>query len=434
MHSYYFWKSQIRRGFLKNRRAGRWEEISSTLPGHTEEVCMAILAECPACHRKQGLRNKKCKKCSENLDKAKKSGSLRYYIRYKLEKKQRMEFVGTSFDEARAAEGKRLGQKKEGRIFDMLPDAKLTFAEIAEWYLNLSTVQQLVSLPRIKIALNNFNAVFGQRIAGSILPVDLEEFQKQRTKDGLAPATIDVELNIVRGMISKAFDNDKLDGRTIKSFRRVKNLSRRGENARNRTVTVEEYLRLLDTAPQHFKPMLIIAMNTGMRPGELRRLSWEHVDRKAGFIRLPAAFTKERREKLIPINHHVKTALDGQVRHLRHDYVFTFGGEPIIGLKSCKGALEGACRRAGIAYGRKESGGITMHDFRRTVKTNMLAAGVDKTYRDLILGHSLEGMDRHYIKPSEETLRQAMARYTAWLDDQTAKSDQKGDHEAVANL
>ena len=40
-----------------------------------------------------------------------------------------------------------------------------------------------------------------------------------------------------------------------------------------------------------------------------------------------------------------------------------------------------------------------MHDFRRTVKTNMLEAGVDKTYRELILGHSMEGMDRHYIKP-----------------------------------
>jgi hypothetical protein len=30
-----------------------------------------------------------------------------------------------------------------------------------------------------------------------------------------------------------------------------------------------------------------------------------------------------------------------------------------------------------VAYGRKVVGGITMHDIRRTVKTNMLAAGVD---------------------------------------------------------
>jgi hypothetical protein len=48
----------------------------------------------------------------------------------------------------------------------------------------------------------------------------------------------------------------------------------------------------------------------------------------------------------------------------------------------------------------------------------MLAAEVDKTYRDLILGHSLQGMDVHYIQPGEEALKQAMARYTAWLGEQ----------------
>ena len=58
-----------------------------------------------------------------------------------------------------------------------------------------------------------------------------------------------------------------------------------------------------------------------------------------------------------------------------------------------------------------------MHDFRRTVKTNMLAARVIG-YRDLILGHTLEGMDRVYINPAEDTLRQAMDRYTAWLDNE----------------
>jgi hypothetical protein len=40
---------------------------------------MAILAECPICHRKQATKNKVCK-CSENLDKAKKSKRVKYWI------------------------------------------------------------------------------------------------------------------------------------------------------------------------------------------------------------------------------------------------------------------------------------------------------------------------------------------------------------------
>lgn len=58
---------------------------------------------------------------------------------------------------------------------------------------------------------------------------------------------------------------------------------------------------------------------------------------------------------------------------------------------------------------------------------------VDKMCRDLILDHSLEGMDRHYIKPSEETFRQAMAHYTAWVDEQFENVDQIVDREAASS-
>ena len=79
-----------------------------------------------------------------------------------------------------------------------------------------------------------------------------------------------------------------------------------------------------------------------------------------------------------------------------------------------------ACTRAGIPQGHNEADGITFHDIRRTVKTNMLSAGVDKVYRDTILGHSLQGMDIHYMAPSEDDLHRAMAKYTEWLDGQLA--------------
>ena len=46
-----------------------------------------------------------------------------------------------------------------------------------------------------------------------------------------------------------------------------------------------------------------------------------------------------------------------------------------------------------VQYGEKTPNGITFHDMRRTVKTNMLNAGVDKTYRDMILGHRLQNVD-----------------------------------------
>lgn len=174
-------------------------------------------------------------------------------------------------------------------------------------------------------------------------------------------------------------------------------------------------------------------MNTGMRPGELRKLKWKYIDLKEGFTRLPAEVTKEGKEKKVPINHHVKTVLDELrpvlelVTEDHHDFVFTFGAKPLVGPGGVKGSLKGACKRAGVPYGRKTPNGIIMHDLRRSVKTNMTTAGVNKIYRDLILGHSLQGMDVHYISPSDEDLKQAMDQYTTWLDDQILNVDHSVD-------
>jgi len=49
----------------------------------------------------------------------------------------------------------------------------------------------------------------------------------------------------------------------------------------------------------------------------------------------------------------------------------------------------------------------------------------------LILGHSLQGMDVHYIQPGEKSLKQAMAVCTAWLDGQLGNGDQAVDREMV---
>ena len=48
----------------------------------------------------------------------------------------------------------------------------------------------------------------------------------------------------------------------------------------------------------------------------------------------------------------------------------------------------------------------------------MLHAGIDRIYRDRLLGHTLEGKDKYYLVIDERTLTKAMNKYTAWLDDQ----------------
>ena len=302
----------------------------------------------------------------------------------------------------------------------MLPGADLHFQELADWYLDLISVKKLASYNRIEVVLRNFNAVFGNRLLDNVTLVDLENYQAKREKEGIAPATIDMELAIPKTMVTKAFDNDMVDGDVLKPFRKLKKKLKKGSNARKRILTFDEYLKLKSSASQHIRPLIIVGYNTAMRSGELRVLQWSHIDKKEMVIRLPAELVKEDKPKTIPINHHVAEVLDILPRSLSNDFVFTAKGKPFKDGWAICWAFKMACKKAGIPYGRKEPNGITIHDLRRTVKTNMLDAGVDKVYRDLILGHSLKGMDVHYIAHSDETLKRAMDKYTKWLDKKLA--------------
>jgi integrase len=98
-----------------------------------------------------------------------------------------------------------------------------------------------------------------------------------------------------------------------------------------------------------------------------------------------------------------------------------------------KKSFKTTCKNAGIPHGRKTQNGLTFHDLRRTVKTNMLKAGLEKEYRDTILGHSLKGMDVHYLVLDEKTLTEAMNKYTKWVDGQleSANVDHSVDQEHI---
>ena len=95
---------------------------------------MAILQECPICHKKQSNKNKICT-CGEDLDQAKRSQRVRYWISYRLPGgKQRREAVdkfkglnGYSIEDARIANSKRDVQKREEDLLSLLPESKMTF-------------------------------------------------------------------------------------------------------------------------------------------------------------------------------------------------------------------------------------------------------------------------------------------------------------------
>ena len=115
----------------------------------------------------------------------------------------------------------------------------------------------------------------------------------------------------------------------------------------------------------------------------------------------------------MPITEEISAILDRIPRTLGMDAVFTCRGRALTAIRT---GLTRACESAGILYGKNVDGGFVFGDLRRTAKTLMTRAGVDKAYRDAILGHESQDMDRHYLHPDfKKDLRTAMAKYTSWL-------------------
>jgi integrase len=402
---------------------------------------MAILAECPICHRKQATRNKVCK-CGENLDKAKNSKRVKYWIQYRLpDGKQKKESLAKfkdlneySIEDARKAEAQRTVQKTEGRIEEMFKykkESTWTFSQLAEWWLNLESVKARSDHNRVEIAFNKFNEVFGDRLIRYVKLSELRNYQTRRRKEGQADSTTDHETHsAAKAAIKAAWLDNEISADTWKSWESFKKLIRgraaRKRYTRTRVLEIEEYCRLAPHLLPHQKNLVDVSLFSGMRKSELvpdlngseptTGLLWSQIDFKGRVIHL--INTKTRIPRDIPITDELVVILRSIPRTLGDDRVFTYKG------KSCsnvRNGLKKACKEANILYGKKVEGGFVFGDLRRTAKTLMARAGVDKAYRDAILGHESQDMDRHYLHPDfEKDLRTAMVKYHTWLNEQIA--------------
>ena len=389
---------------------------------------MAILAECPFCHKKQATKNKRCT-CGADLDQAKGSKKVKYWISYRLPNgKQKREAVSGedvnsySIESAREMESKRIVQKKEKRIFDIKPDANMTFHELAVWYLSLEKVKALASFWERKLSLKKFNKAFGDMIVSRIKPADIENYQARRTADGLANATIDHEVGAARIMINKSFDNDKVSGDTLKVFKAVKKLLiKKGSNARDRILSPGEFESLHEHAPQHIKGILSMGYYAGMRKGEILPLTWNKMNLKGRVIELEATDTKDNEPRAVPICDELLKVLKGIPRGIHTGYVFLYKGRPV---KDIRNAIKKACEGAKILYGREIKGGFVFHDLRHTFNTNMRKAGVPESVIMKITGHSTREMFDRYNTIDRDDTRAAMAQLEGYLSNVDHSVDQ----------
>jgi integrase len=170
---------------------------------------------------------------------------------------------------------------------------------------------------------------------------------------------------------------------------------------KERIITEEEEARLLETVrispkEKHLEPIIITALNTGMRKGEILNLEWSNVDIKTGVITVEG--TKNGEKRKIPMNKKLTQTLESAKKVSNGEYVFSENGHPYGDFKT---GWWTALRKAKIE-------GLRFHDLRHTFGTRLGMKGYDiKTIAEL-MGHKDIKMTMRYSHPTPEHKRRAV--------------------------
>jgi len=175
--------------------------------------------------------------------------------------------------------------------------------------------------------------------------------------------------------------NKKADINPVKEVKLFKE-----NNARIRFVTDEEETRLFSVLPEKYKPLVTVAIHTGLRKTEQLSLKWTDVDFKLGQITVRES--KAGKSRVIPMNDTVETVLNRMPRRIRNPFVFV-GRQPGGRLKDLPNDWEEFLLAAKIDDFR-------WHDLRHTFASRLVMAGVDLYTVCRLLGHQDIKMTMRY--------------------------------------
>jgi integrase len=247
---------------------------------------------------------------------------------------------------------------------------------------------------------------FGQKTFAEITPMLIERFKRDRkaTLTNRSSARSAASVNRELACLSKIFSlaiTHKVVG--VNPCLEVKKY--REENERTRYLLPEEEARLVAQCVgerAHLRPLLVLAINTGMRRGEILKLSWRHVDFERNLIRVSSDITKTGRPRELPMNSEVRNLLL-EIRPAHSDGPVIPSPKTGKGIVDFKRAFRGACDKAQIE-------GLHFHDLRHTFGTRAADSGADAFTIAELLGHSDLRMTKRYTHATDQRKRAAVER------------------------
>ncbi len=238
------------------------------------------------------------------------------------------------------------------------------------------------------------------------------EAYKVSRLERVTAATFNREFNTIKNMFRKAVEWGHLRENPTQTVKWIK-VGQQGF----RFLSREEISLLLqacsDMGNRQFFGIVLVALNTGMRKGEILRLKWKDVDLRRRQIRVVSSEegnTKNYKTRTIPLNRALEDFLRKHPRRLDSPYVFQGpSGEPYT---KTNYFFKRAIKRAAIPHAR-------FHDLRHTFASHLVMKGIDLRTVQELLGHGDMRMTLKYAHRAPDHVRKAVEV----LDEPSVQSD-----------
>jgi integrase len=286
------------------------------------------------------------------------------------------------------------------------PTPDMTFAELAARFL-AESVPKPYHRERLKVLL----PFWGETPIGRITKNLTREYRRSRhAEKRLTDTTVNRDLECLRHILYWALDEGLL---LVNPLNRMR-LER--ERKRKRPVmSLDEEDSLLRVAKPHLRPIVIAALDSGLRRGELLTERWEDIDFARRLLFVTRSKTPEGESREVPLTSRLFDLLWDTREN--EGLIFTFKGKSIYSVKT---AWKTALTKAVIRQYR-------FHDLRHTYNSRLLEAGVIREVRMSLMGHSLgDDPQATYSHVELPIKREAIRKLEAWVADQRKQLTEGG--------
>lgn len=270
---------------------------------------------------------------------------------------------------------------------------------------------------------------FGKRLIKNLTTESLIDYKIWRTKDDskllgrpVKLTTVNRDLSVMRKMMRFAYSK----GWILRDiFFNAKVIDTSGELERTRLLSKDEETRLLASCQgerqidykrlikgvekevtatisvdnPHLKAMILLALDSGMRRGEIFKLRWQDIDFENDLIRIIGTHTKTERERIAPLSRRAKDEIE-KLKQISE-------GENPFPFSNIKRSFATAKKLAKIDD-------LHFHDLRRSAITRWMIDGLPLAFAGKFAGHSqLQTTMKHYTATDGNMIKELNERMNA---------------------